>query len=59
VQDGLRDGEHIRDRMHGRFVAELTKRSTIPTLALRGPLAARLEAASRAIEALIAAPFDL
>jgi len=26
VQDGLRDGEHIRDNMHKKFIEELTKR---------------------------------
>jgi NadR type nicotinamide-nucleotide adenylyltransferase len=58
VQDGLRDGEHIRDWMHGRFVEELSRLPT-PVLALRGSLESRAAEASQAIERLIHAPFDL
>jgi nicotinamide riboside kinase len=58
VQDGWRDGETIRDWMHGRFVAELAK-TGVETLRLRGPLDARLREARGAIEELLRRPFDL
>jgi HTH-type transcriptional regulator, transcriptional repressor of NAD biosynthesis genes len=58
VQDGLRDGESIRDWMHARFVEELRRLPT-PVLRLRGPLEARAATAAAAIGALIRKPFDL
>jgi HTH-type transcriptional repressor of NAD biosynthesis genes len=58
VQDGLRDGEHIRDWMHGRF-AELLAALPTPTVPLRGPLEQRVVDASAAIEVLVRKPFDL
>jgi NadR type nicotinamide-nucleotide adenylyltransferase len=58
VQDGLRDGEHVRDWMHGRFVEELSRLPT-PAVTLRGSLELRGAQAGRAIERLIHAPFDL
>ena len=58
VQDGLRDGEHVRDWMHGRFVEELSKLPT-PVLPLRGSLDSRIGQAGKAIEQLIREPYDL
>jgi NadR type nicotinamide-nucleotide adenylyltransferase len=58
VQDGLRDGEHIREWMHGRFVEELSKLKT-PVLRLTGPLESRLKQSSDAVESLLRGPFDL
>ncbi|HEX8671194.1 MAG TPA: AAA family ATPase [Longimicrobium sp.] len=58
VQDGWRDGESIRDWMHMRFVEQLAALPT-PVVQLRGPLESRLAAASAAIDALLARPFDL
>ncbi|WP_224245519.1 AAA family ATPase [Hyalangium gracile] len=58
VQDGWRDGERIRDWMHGRFVEELAK-TGVETVRLRGPLEARVREAKRAIEAVLRKPFDL
>jgi NadR type nicotinamide-nucleotide adenylyltransferase len=58
VQDGWRDGESIRDWMHGRFIDELS-RLKAPVLRLRGTFAERMEDAIKAVEALIAQPIDL
>jgi HTH-type transcriptional regulator, transcriptional repressor of NAD biosynthesis genes len=58
VQDGWRDGERIRDWMHGRFVEELAK-TGVETLRLRGSIDARLREARGAIEELLRKPFDL
>lgn len=49
VQDGLRDGEHIRHWMHDTFAEELT-RAGRPFALLRGPHAARLAAATTLID---------
>ena len=51
VQDGTRDGEHIRHDMHKRFVEKLiaTKR---PYILVRGNQEERLRAATNAIDAL-------
>ncbi len=46
IQDGLRDGETIRDWMHGRFLRELENRGK-PHLVLEGDRQTRL---SRAVE---------
>lgn len=43
VQDGLRDGEHIRHDMHKQFVAEL-KRCKLPYIVVRGTVDERVEA---------------
>jgi HTH-type transcriptional repressor of NAD biosynthesis genes len=58
VQDGWRDGESIRDWMHARFAAQLAALPT-PVVRLRGPFDVRIAAASAAIDALLAQPFDL
>lgn len=52
IQDGTRDGEHIRHWMHETFVAELG-RSGRPHLLLRGPHRERLARAVEAIEARV------
>ena len=44
VQDGCRDGEHIREAMHARFAEELS-RQDVPWVILTGPHQARLETA--------------
>lgn len=49
VQDGLRDGEHLRHRMHGWFEDAL-KSGTVPWKLLRGSPQARLNAAIAEIE---------
>ncbi len=51
VQDGTRDGEHIRHRMHEWFVAALEKQ-TVPWVLLRGPQKQRLGQAIREITGL-------
>lgn len=58
VQDGLRDGEHVRDWMHARF-GELLAPLPVGTGRLAGPLEARIDAATDAIEALLREPFEL
>lgn len=49
VQDGFRDGEHIRHWMHERFVEELT-RSGRDFLLLQGSHEERMASATRAID---------
>ncbi|HEX6042108.1 AAA family ATPase [Longimicrobium sp.] len=58
VQDGWRDGEHVRDGMHARFQAQLAALPT-PVVRLRGSPDARMATAVAAIDALLAEPFDL
>jgi HTH-type transcriptional repressor of NAD biosynthesis genes len=53
VQDGFRDGEHIRHWMHDRFLDQLATGS-VPWVLLKGDYSERLEAASRAVETLMA-----
>lgn len=53
VQDGLRDGEHLRHDMHQWFVAALAAQS-VPWQVLRGSPAQRLQAARMAIAELFA-----
>jgi HTH-type transcriptional regulator, transcriptional repressor of NAD biosynthesis genes len=53
VDDGLRDGEHLRSFMTDRFCAELA-RSGVPWLALTGSYRQRLTAAAAACDALLA-----
>jgi len=53
VQDGLRDGEHIRHEMHLWFEQALAGQAT-PWLLLRGPHAARLAEAATAVRKLFA-----
>ncbi|WP_370616736.1 AAA family ATPase [Mumia qirimensis] len=54
VQDGLRDGEGIRDWMTGRFV-EALEASGRPTVVLKGSLEQRVADGLAAIDALLAA----
>lgn len=49
VQDGLRDGEHLRHRMHQWF-EEALRAGTVPWKLLRGSPAARLDASIAEIE---------
>jgi NadR type nicotinamide-nucleotide adenylyltransferase len=53
VQDGLRDGEHIRDWMHGRFEERL-KAWNKPYLVLSGSHEQRLRQAVAACDAILA-----
>lgn len=52
VQDGTRDGEHVRTWMHGRFI-EALERDGRPYVVVRGPVEVRLEAASVAIDSMM------
>lgn len=56
VQDGLRDGEHIRHAMHRRFIEELDRLNT-PWLLISGTHAQRMATAVSACEALLRQPF--
>ena len=58
VQDGLRDGEHIRHAMQQRFREELGSQSA-PWVELRGSCAERLAAAIAIIDPLLASPRPL
>jgi len=53
VQDGTRDGEHIRHSMHQRFVEELTKKD-IPLTIIRGSRSERLKKAKQAMQNILA-----
>lgn len=53
VQDGLRDGEHLRHEMHGWFEAAL-RDQPVPWQLVTGPLAERRRAAREAIRPLLA-----
>ena len=52
VQDGLRDGEHIRHTMHRRFVEELENQS-VPYALLSGTHEARMAVAVELIDGLL------
>lgn len=52
IQDGIRDGEHIRHRMHRWFINHI-KKTGVPYVMVRGDRTARLEAASEAAEQMI------
>lgn len=52
-QDGLRDGEAIREGMSGRFRAELDRRG-LPYITVTGPHEERLAAAVGAVDDLLA-----
>lgn len=52
VQDGTRDGEHIRHSMQKRFIERL-KEEHLPYIVVRGSVKERVEAASSAINTLI------
>ncbi|MGI8607998.1 MAG: AAA family ATPase [Candidatus Dormibacteria bacterium] len=49
VQDGYRDGEHLREWMHGRFIAELSRIGR-KFQVIRGSLQQRLERSVEVIE---------
>jgi HTH-type transcriptional repressor of NAD biosynthesis genes len=53
IQDGTRDGEHVRHDMHLWFQTELQGQS-VPWLEVRGPHSERLRAADIAIQRLFA-----
>lgn len=55
VQDGYRDGRHIREWMHHRFVERLTE-TRRPYRLISGTRAARLAAARDAVETALAQP---
>jgi HTH-type transcriptional regulator, transcriptional repressor of NAD biosynthesis genes len=52
VQDGTRDGEHIRHWMHQRFISELKNRN-LPFIILSGKHKDRLKEATNAIDEII------
>jgi len=52
VQDGLRDGEHLRRGMHGRF-EEILASQPVPYAILRGTHEKRLEEAIELVEAIL------
>lgn len=52
VQDGTRDGEHIRHKMHRRFEEELKKRNK-PYVLLSGPHETRLKKAIQACDRIM------
>lgn len=53
VQDGVRDGENIREWMHARFVG-LIEAAGIPYVLITGPYEARLPKAVAAVDTLLA-----
>jgi len=53
VQDGFRDGEHIREWMDRRFAEQIANRAR-PVVRLEGAYEARFEAAVEAVERLLA-----
>lgn len=52
VQDGVRDGELIREWMHERFAEQLARLAT-PAVLIEGDYPARFESAARAVARLI------
>lgn len=54
VQDGVRDGELIRDWMHDRFL-ELIRAGDVPHVLITGPWEARLSQSIAAIDSLLSA----
>ncbi len=52
VQDGIRDGEHIRHAMHDRFVDEV-KKTKMPYIIATGSVADRLEYTRQHIDKLL------
>ncbi|QCB94007.1 AAA family ATPase [Cellulomonas shaoxiangyii] len=62
VQDGLRDGEHVRHAMQDRFrevLADQAAAGGAPWVELRGDRATRLEAAAALVRPLLATPRPL
>jgi HTH-type transcriptional regulator, transcriptional repressor of NAD biosynthesis genes len=58
VQDGFRDGESIRNRMHERFTQLLSEQPT-PVVRINGVGAVRLERSVMAIEPILCKPLAL
>ncbi|GAA2370949.1 nicotinamide-nucleotide adenylyltransferase [Dactylosporangium salmoneum] len=58
ADDGMRDGEHLRAWMTGRFRDELAARG-VPWIELTGPFRARLSRAVQACDELLARGWDL
>ena len=58
VQDGWRDGQHIRNWMHGRFVEELSKQPA-PVLRVSGSVEHRVKQVDAAARQLLDQPFSL
>jgi len=52
VQDGVRDGEHIREWMDQRFAEQLAN-GPVPVVRLSGPYEQRFEQAITAVERLL------
>jgi nicotinamide riboside kinase len=52
VQDGTRDGEHIRHDMHKRFLEKLNETNR-PYIVVSGPPEERVREATHAIDALL------
>lgn len=52
VQDGTRDGEHIRHWMHKRFIDELKNRK-LPYIVVRGSVEERMKESTKAIDFLL------
>jgi HTH-type transcriptional repressor of NAD biosynthesis genes len=57
-QDGLRDGEHVREWMTGRFRVALAG-APVPVVELTGPHEQRLALAVEACERLLKSGWDL
>jgi HTH-type transcriptional regulator, transcriptional repressor of NAD biosynthesis genes len=55
VQDGIRDGEHIRHDMHKQFISEL-KSHKLPYIEVRGSVQERLKKATAYIDKTIQLP---
>lgn len=53
VQDGMRDGEHIRHDMQQRF-RDVLAAQTVPWIEVRGGVSERVDAAASALEPLLA-----
>jgi HTH-type transcriptional repressor of NAD biosynthesis genes len=57
VQDGLRDGEHIRHAMQQRF-RDVLAGQPVPWLEVTGSVPDRVEQAAAAIDRMLAGAFD-
>lgn len=58
VQDGFRDGEHIREQMHRGFISQLSS-SPARFIRIDGPPDQRIKTAVLAIEAIMRTPLEL
>nr|HPQ82760.1 AAA family ATPase [Candidatus Saccharimonas sp.] len=54
VQDGIRDGEHIRHRMHKWFIAHI-KKTGVPYIVVSGTPEERLSEAKKAAKKMMLA----